>query len=329
MIYWNNEEIEFLKNNYDTMSYKEISSILGKTEGAIRAKCFDLSLVKHSRWTNEEILYLRENYEIKPTQEIASHLNRSSNSIKIKARKCGLKKYPYTCNYNFFKTIDSEEKAYWLGFICADGWVSLNRTANSGCLGIELKSSDVNHLKKFNKDISGNYKIIFRESKCPLSPYKDKINTTCQIRIYSINLVSDLISCGVTPSKTYHLTWPNLPDHLMRHFIRGYFDGDGCVRIRTRTLSSGEMKNYPICDFTCKDKMFLLELRRYLYETSGICSYIYEDKNNCFRLYVHKLSHTVSFLKYIYSDSQVYLDRKFKKYNTIIKNNETYDCLAS
>ena len=120
MNYWTTKETEFLKKNYSSMSYKNISKILNKTEGAIRAKCFDLSLVKNDRWSAEELSYLKHNYSILHTSEIANHLNRSTNSIKIKARKCGLKKYPYNCDYLFFKEINTEQKAYWLGFIYAD-----------------------------------------------------------------------------------------------------------------------------------------------------------------------------------------------------------------
>lgn len=91
------------------------------------------------------------------TSDIAITLKRTTSAVKIKARKLGLSKYPYTCDYNYFDKIDSEEKAYWLGFIFADGYISVNENSNSGCVGIDLCLSDIDHLKKFNKSINGNY----------------------------------------------------------------------------------------------------------------------------------------------------------------------------
>lgn len=325
MIRWTKEEEKYLIENYKCTTYDKISLVLNKSEGAIRAKCFDLGLVKNSRWTSDDVDFLINNYSILTTKEIARQLNRTETAVGIKAKKEGLKKYQYTCDYNFFEIIDTEAKAYWLGFISSDGWISVNSNSGAGVVGIELQVSDINHLKKFNKDIGGNYKIDVIEKQCNLSDHNTPFKM-CRIRIYSKKMADDLIKLGVTSSKTENIKLPNLPQDLMRHYIRGFFDGDGCVRQRTRKLASGNECKYPVCDITSKCLDFLNELRTLLYKTKGICSYIYSDKNNTSRLYIHKNQHTLDFLNYIYSDSSVFLTRKYNIYQNIT---EQANCLAN
>lgn len=325
MLRWTNEEEQYLRENYKLVDYTTLSQKLSRSEGAIRAKCFDLGLVKNDRWTQSEIDYLSLNYSDMNTKEIANALCRTVTAINIKAKKLGLKKYEYTCNFDFFEKIDTEQKAYWLGFISSDGWISISDTG-AGTIGIELQISDIDHLKKFNKDIGGNYKIDVFEKTCNLSNDSIKLFKMCRIRVYSRKMVNDLIKLGLSNNKTENLTLPNIPQELMRHYIRGFFDGDGCVRGRKKTLASGHIKMCPICDITSKCVSFLEEIRAYLYNNKNICSYIYFNENNIGRLYIHKNQHTLDFLNYIYADSSVFLSRKFFVYEDILNHT---NCLAN
>lgn len=326
MLRWTTEEEKYLIENYKTSNYTDLSQILSRSEGAIRAKCFELKLVKNDRWTDDEINYLLSSYHLIATKEIAEKLNRTPTSVGIKAKKMGLKKYEYICDYNFFENINTEQKAYWLGFISADGWISTHKESNEGIVGIELQASDIGHLKKFNKDIKGNYKIDIIEKKCNLSTNQDHIFKLCRIRIYSKKMVDDLIALGLNSDKSHSLSLPQIPMELMKHYLRGYFDGDGCVRARTRKLANNDIKKYPVCDITSKCINFLETLRTYLYNSNKICSYIYPDKDDIGRLYIHKNEHTLNFLNLIYGDATVYLTRKYKIYQNIIDHT---DCLAN
>lgn len=323
---WTTEMVEFLKNNFDTLNFKEIGQILNKSEGAIRAKCHDLNLVKKDRWTDTDLFYLTENYAKLSTKDLAQKLNRTESAVQIKARKLGLKKYSYSCNYNFFESIETEEQAYWLGFISADGWINISST-NAGVVGIELQLKDIEHLKKFNKSIKGNYKIDTFEKQCKLGD-KATYHKMCRIRIYSKKMVDDLIKLGITSQKTCNLQYPSIKSHLLPHFIRGYFDGDGCLHIKKHKMSNGNISLYPICDITSHNKQFLDILRNDIYEKKNICSYIYPEKNN-HRLYIHAREHSLAFLNYIYKDAIIYLDRKYNLYKQIIEYENTRNCLAS
>lgn len=146
---WTEEEVIFLKNNYKTKTHEEIAKCLNRAASAVCAKCFDLNLYKKEvPWTETDYQYVRDNYMNMQTSEIANYLHRSPDAVKIKAKQMGLKKYPYCCDYHYFDEINTEEKAYWLGFLSADGWISRKEGSKVGVTGCELQYKDIDHLKK-------------------------------------------------------------------------------------------------------------------------------------------------------------------------------------
>ena len=319
---WSNDEIQFLKDNFETTLFCDLSNILGRTEGAIRAKCFDLKLFKNNPWTEYEIDFVKNNYMEMKTKDISKILNRTVSSIELKASRLGLKKYPYTCDYHYFDNIDTEEKAYWLGFLIADGWISKNEKSNAGVVGIELQYSDNDHLKKFNKSISGNYKITDRWKSCSLSKDKGKKYHTCVIRIFSLTMYNTLVKLGFSNEKSYDYSMPKLPHDLTRHYIRGYFDGDGTLCYTNKTFKV----NFTTASFLlCRDLLSVLhnEDIDIKYRT-----YINDFGTTMYRPEVDSLNNKLKFLDWIYVDSSVYLDRKYKKYLKI-KNCYNTQSLAS
>ena len=265
-------------------------------------------MINKKGWSKEEIDFVLNNYENMTIKEIAKSLNRSESAIHIKASRLGLKKYPYYCDKDFFHNIDTEKKAYWLGFIVADGWVAYGKN-NAGELGIELKLSDINHLKKFNKSINGNYKIYTKERQHPFK--EEAIIQICGIRIYSIQMVNDLVAWGVVPNKSYKIIFPTLPKELIPHFIRGYFDGDGSIFLHSKKQQNISLK------FTNTCLSFLEEIRSVLYE-QGISSYIVVGRSkystvDYYDLVFGGMANVDKMLDYMYKDANVYLDRKIKK----------------
>lgn len=144
-------------------------------------------------------------------------------------------KRKYICNYRYFENIDTPEKAYWLGMLMADGcimhthYVRHLKTCDSWrdryYLQLSLKEDDLYHIQKFKKAIESNHPIntynysssIAGEGKYARLVIEDK------------SLVDDLISHGVCENKTLILKYPDIPAEFDSHFIRGYFDGDGCI----------------------------------------------------------------------------------------------------
>ena len=155
-------------------------------------------------------------------------------SKNIKRRSNSINSKKYKCNDNFFSIIDTEEKAYWLGFMYADGYIISDRDA----IGLSLSTEDINHLEKFLASLNANNKI---------SRYTNNINREyARVIIYSNKLKNDLISNGCLENKTFKLDFPNIDENLVRHFIRGYFDGDG-------SLSKHKTKMDILIDLGCAE----------------------------------------------------------------------------
>lgn len=259
----------------------------------------------HKRWTDDEINFLKTHYKEMTYKEIAEQLHRTKTAVDIKVNTLGLKKEKYTYDRNYFETIDSADKAYWLGFIHADGSVSINDKLNSCELSIKLQGKDIDHLRKFNKCINGNNRIDTFNRECNLN---GKFFDGCQIRLYSEKIVHDLSKYGIVPNKSLVIGFPNLPTSLIPDFIRGVFDGDGCIC---------KNKTYVKCDFTSGSNQFVNELRMVLYDY-GIKSYICQDSNTgVYRLIIGGMQNCDNFLHLIYDGANIYLDRKYNKKNRL------------
>ena len=137
-------------------------------------------------------------------------------------------------NYDYFDVIDTENKAYWLGFLFADGNITTPYRVNkdgsikNGIYRIEisLKEEDKDHLDMLRKELN---------VEKPLNISKTNYNGANRCRLYfnSKHMWEVLNSYGCTPKKSLTLTFPPISifkdKSLIKHFIRGYFDGDGCL----------------------------------------------------------------------------------------------------
>lgn len=320
---WTVDEINYIKENYINLSHKEMGLHLNRSPGAVRAKCFDLNLYKkETPWEDWEFQFVKDNYINMTRKEIAEYLHRSQDAVQVKASRMGLKKYPYYCDYHYFDEIDTEEKAYWLGFLTADGWISKNEKTGAGVVGIELQYGDINHLRKLNKSINGNYSITDRWRKCSLSD-KDKKNHFCSLRIFSKSMYEDLSRFGFNSDKSYNIEFPKLPKYLMRHYIRGYFDGDGSFCLSNNSFHVG---------FVTASKDFADGIVSYL-NSIGIeiknYQIVNEYNTTIYRPDMSSLQGKIQLLDYMYKDCSIYLDRKYKKYLKAKQKYDSQDGLAA
>lgn len=151
-------------------------------------------------------------------------LNLKSIFEKYEIKNCYKKqtrKPRFKSNFDFFEKIDSEAKAYWLGFIYADGYITGKQ------LGISIHQKDIDLLYQFKKDINSENNINKYENNTAFGK-----TAYCRIAITSEKLVKDLINKGVFYNKTNIIKFPTkeqVPEDLIHHFIRGYFDGDGSI----------------------------------------------------------------------------------------------------
>lgn len=129
----------------------------------------------------------------------------------------------YFSDINKFEKIDNPEKAYWLGFIAADG-CNYQREHNASII-ININQKDREHLEKFKQFLNSNVNIIDFEqnqgfsNKTPMS----------KIVINSKKMSQDLFNKGIVPNKSLILQKPNIPEEYYLSYILGYFDGDGSI----------------------------------------------------------------------------------------------------
>lgn len=268
--------------------------------------------MKNNEWTKEEIEYLKNNYLKQTNRQLSLSLDRSVKAVEIKLARLGFTR-PKKLIYDdkIFEIIDTEEKAYWLGFLMADGYITV--TDRNAELGIELNIKDKGHLFKFQKFLKTNAMVQERNRffEKVANNYCNKTLNSCFIRIYNKKIVGDLISLGFQQNKRNKgLKFCQIPDNLKRHFIRGFFDGDGSIaKIHNRA-------NYT-CNITSKDEKFLKEIRKILY-IEGINSYLTNwtngYNNKIYQLNVAAKKDVEKYLNFIYQDSKIYLERKHSLY---------------
>lgn len=198
-------------------------------------------------------------------------------------------------NHQAFKKINTEEKAYWLGFMYADGCV--NRTSNR--IELSLKEEDYNHIVKFKNFLESEH-AIGKKSKT----IKDKIYISYRLGITSSELKNDLIKHGCVPNKTKILKFPNLKKELVRHFIRGYVDGDGCITNHATSKISLEILG---------TEDFLRDILNYYNFPKD--KYIYTFKHSDIKRLILSGENAFNVINNLYKNSNIYLDRKFNSYN--------------
>lgn len=225
----------------------------------------------------------------------------------------------------FFDIIDTEEKAYALGFIYADGCHT--KTSTTDCLCASQMEKDADILFKIKKAMKSTY------------PIREEIKPGCKSRIYHFYLYSKnfgkvLDEKGIVSNKLLVLEFPNfIPDSLMHHFIRGYFDGDGSIWDGNRKKMEVKNERKPgttrikivhNVKFTFTgSNTFIPYLQDYLIENAGLsrtklnyakakeshahCTMEYSGRKNILKLY-----------QYMYKNATIYGERKKAKFEKIL-----------
>ena len=270
------------------------------------------------KWTMDETQLIRELYPVCNAKEISEKLGKSINSIRSKAHRMGLRNPCHSCDTDYFNAIDSSDKAYWVGFITADGYVVNSSEHRDYELGIELSKCDAAHLKKFLDCIHSDSEVQFRKRQNFAGYGVDKEYEECLIRIYSKKMVESLAQYGIVQNKTYSLRNTNVPQQYMWDYIRGYFDGDGSLSL-SKVSTSRAVHSYPRISFVCKNKEFLLDIQSFL-DKEDIHSDIYQDRTY-WEMFIRRHDSVSKFLHSIYStENSIRLDRKYEKYKAFFLN---------
>lgn len=195
-----------------------------------------------------------------------------------------------------FNTIDTEEKAYWLGFMFADGFV----LSADNTIGLDLAEKDFHHLEKYKKFLKFTGNLRISNTNFPNSK-------RVRLEFSSKSMKQRLIQLGCTPKKSLTLNFPNIDifnnTELIKHFIRGYVDGDGCLTFQNKEHT------VPALDILGTEQ-FLTELIKHIPIKCKV--------SKCYNKRLFHITFTrkkaYEFAKYIYNNATIYLDRKKNKY---------------
>lgn len=264
-----------------------------------------INLYFHQNKTQPEIAK-----ELKTGYKTISKALKLANLEPKKRTDISHKKYQY--DQNFFKKIDTEEKAYFLGFLYADG--SLNKERYSISMTLHHKDKEI--INKICKHIyNDDFPLVYdREGRHIRMGFNSKI------------MYEDAEKLGLHQRKSFTIKFPTnemVPEELMHHFIRGYFDGDGCIyhtdpnkkTIRASVMIIGSLEFID----SLKDR-----LKKIVKDKVGEAKH-----RSCKFVKCVVLTSTESvkdFYNYIYRNATLFLERKKNKFNNFfkIKKEKTY-----
>lgn len=186
-------------------------------------------------------------------------------------------------NENYFEKIDSNDKAYFLGFMLTDGNISLNENI----IRLSLSSKDEEILNIFKEKTGNENKICIRE---------DEKHSERTFQLRSKKWKEDLAKYGVVPQKTFVSEMPILSTDMMPHLIRGMIDGDGWISFKSHQIgfcgnekTVNQLKEYLVKTLNVYD-VKVIHTNENLWQITWasqidiekIGNYIYRNKDNCF-----------------------------------------------
>lgn len=218
----------------------------------------------------------------------------------------------YSVNEKFFEEIDSEEKAYILGFIFADGNISGSSDGHYR-LRITLKATDLELLEKIKGCLEFTGEIKIRELKSKKYVRKEQPYMIAELSLSNKKLISDLKALGVTENKTFTCQFPVLKPELVRHFIRGHFDGDGSIYERNEPSNPYRKPSMRIELMSASEEFFYDMLKHIQENVEGITDGGISKRKTSIRI-TKDVRQGLRILNWLYKDATIYLDRKYKLY---------------
>lgn len=302
--YMSEEEKERAINLYHKgFNTVQIGEILGRSNTTI-GSLFKKNNLKprHSRKLSDEdetsvvieyldgatTIFLGEKYNV-DANTIANIIRRSGQKLRPNGHKIIIE------NPRFFENIDSEEKAYFLGFIIADGSIIVDKKGRR-TFAFSLKGEDFYILKKLEQLLG------LPEGRARMSKRNEG-----ELRTSSPELISDLAKYGVVPNKTATTYIPELSEEFMPHLLRGIFDGDGTVYV------TGKYLRFSIygTNILCNQFLNYLKLHADVTTTGKVF-----DKETVSFINFPGRDDVYAFYRFIYSDATIYLKRKKEKFDS-------------
>gem|GEM_PF-1143015 len=207
----------------------------------------------------------------------------------------------YGLDEQYFENIDTPEKAYWFGFLFADG--NVNKDRNRIIVGLSQK--DEYHLELLKQDL---------QSEQPLE-YEILNGSPCVfLRMNSKKMAEDLVKHGIKTQKAFE----SIPEYLLNHFIRGLFDGDGWVRYRI--ASNGVSIDFEV-GFVNKDIEIVKKVQKIFKKISGSKSERIREYKGGFDFAIGGRRQVEKIGYWLYNNATRYLIRKKSIFPQFINDN--------
>ena len=205
------------------------------------------------------------------------------------SNQCNILSRTHKADRDFFKIVDTEAKAYVLGLMFSDGCIY--STGNSKHVNFSSKDRDL--IETFRTLLESEHNIY-------------QSSGVYSIVIGGQELYNDLKRLGLEERKSWKdYGIPKIPQELLRHFLRGVYDGDGCI-----FLSKIQGKyTYLHIALTCASLQFLREVKQVLEENGISPQKVRKDRSN-YRLQVGDQSSAKKMVEYLYRGSNYFLKRK-------------------
>ena len=255
-------------------------------------------------WKREEIVFLINNFDKLPYKELGRRINKSYASVQSKIRNAKLNKRinKHPINSNFFK-VWSSEMAYIIGFITADG--NLQRAKQGYHLHIACDDYDI--IEKMKKSLQSS------------TPIRKKMRFNGKIS-YSLRfsdklIFKDLMRLGVTPRKSLTIKPPSMPKKYVWDYIRGFFDGDGCVYISKATPYPSKLHTLFYTGSLHMAQFLLRTINQYLKKYEG--NIMKKKDKNAYVLHFGQ-KHSEVIFHYMYDRATIFMDRKYNIFLKVI-----------
>lgn len=312
---WSTNELEQLTLDFpDLETSKETMELkYGRKWDSIRMKAQSLGLKRQKVYGNNyslplSKLELKELYETgKTINELAQLCNCSSSNlyyilstVNTEIRNPTEAKMFYSLNIDYFKFIDSEDKAYFFGLLMSDGYHHTER----GEVCLTLSEIDVGILQQFNNHLNSDRPLLYL-------PERKAYRLIISNKIMSKHLAA----LGLNQAKSFNKLFPStLALNLEPHFMRGYFDGNGSVSISSK-IKANIYWALTSCDsflYTYEHKLLtqcgLNKTKWDRHEQTNIYSLRYSGRENLYKIY-----------NYLYKDASIWLERKHTKFLECLK----------
>lgn len=213
----------------------------------------------------------------------------------------------YNLDEHYFDVIDTQDKAYILGLLYADGSNNISKST----ISISLQEEDKELLEEIKSTINSEKPLEYIDYSNK-NDFGYHYKNQYRLLLFSSHMCKVLQKIGMIPNKNLKLVFPNIDKSLYKHFIRGYFDGDGSVVQQIRNDN-----NRPVLVTITSTESFCNTISDIIKNELNINSCITDAscKNGITKvLSISGRNVCKTFLDWIYDDANLFLERKYNRY---------------